>query len=719
MAKDLRYTRNIGIAAHIDAGKTTTTERILYYTGISHKIGEVHDGAATMDWMEQEQERGITITSAATTCSWSYPTVQGKNTDETQPYHFNIIDTPGHVDFTVEVNRSLRVLDGLVFLFSAVDGVEPQSETNWRLAERYRVPSIAFVNKMDRSGADFFNVVNDIKEKLGANAIPLQVPIGAEEKFKGAVDLISNVAMVWNDEDQGMTYKVIDIPEDIADTVVEYRAKLIEAVAEYDVELMEKFFEDPNSITEAEIKKAVRTAVMDLAFTPVMCGSAFKNKGVQAVLDAVCAYLPCPLDVDAITGVNPKTEKEETRKPSVKEPFAALAFKIATDPYVGRLAFMRVYSGALDAGSYVLNTRSGNKERISRLYQMHANKQNAIDRVEAGDIAAGVGFKDIRTGDTLSDEAHPIVLESMVFPEPVIGLAIEPKTQKDLDKLGMALNKLSEEDPTFRVKYDEETNQTVISGMGELHLEIIVDRLRREFKVEVNEGAPQVNYKEALTASVEHTERLKKQSGGSGLFAQMSFELGPADEKFLETDDFKSGKTKLQFVNDIFGGSVPKEYFASIVKGFTSMMDNGILAGYHIDSMKVRLYDGQTHAVDSKPLAFELCAKEGFKEASKKCSPVLLEPIMKLEVVSPDEYVGSVIGDLNRRRGLPKGQESRSGGAVAIAAEVPLAEMFGYVTQLRTITSGRASSSMEFSHFAPAPKGIADSVIEKAKGAKV
>jgi elongation factor G len=719
MAKDLRYTRNIGIAAHIDAGKTTTTERILYYTGISHKIGEVHDGAATMDWMEQEQERGITITSAATTCSWSYPTVQGKNTDETQPYHFNIIDTPGHVDFTVEVNRSLRVLDGLVFLFSAVDGVEPQSETNWRLAERYRVPSIAFVNKMDRSGADFFNVVNDIKEKLGANAIPLQVPIGAEEKFKGAVDLISNVAMVWNDEDQGMTYKVIDIPEDIADTVVEYRAKLIEAVAEYDVELMEKFFEDPNSITEAEIKKAVRTAVMDLAFTPVMCGSAFKNKGVQAVLDAVCAYLPCPLDVDAITGVNPKTEKEETRKPSVKEPFAALAFKIATDPYVGRLAFMRVYSGALDAGSYVLNTRSGNKERISRLYQMHANKQNAIDRVEAGDIAAGVGFKDIRTGDTLSDEAHPIVLESMVFPEPVIGLAIEPKTQKDLDKLGMALNKLSEEDPTFRVKYDEETNQTVISGMGELHLEIIVDRLRREFKVEVNEGAPQVNYKEALTASVEHTERLKKQSGGSGLFAQMSFELGPADEKFLESDDFKSGKTKLQFVNDIFGGSVPKEYFASIVKGFTSMMDNGILAGYHIDSMKVRLYDGQTHAVDSKPLAFELCAKEGFKEASKKCSPVLLEPIMKLEVVSPDEYVGSVIGDLNRRRGLPKGQESRSGGAVAIAAEVPLAEMFGYVTQLRTITSGRASSSMEFSHFAPAPKGIADSVIEKAKGAKV
>jgi elongation factor G len=719
MAKDLKYTRNIGIAAHIDAGKTTTTERILYYTGISHKIGEVHDGAATMDWMEQEQERGITITSAATTCNWNYPTTQGQSLPETKQYHFNIIDTPGHVDFTVEVNRSLRVLDGLVFLFSAVDGVEPQSETNWRLAERYRVPSIAFVNKMDRSGADFFNVVNDIKEKLGANAIPLQVPIGAEEKFKGAVDLITNIAMVWNEEDQGMTYKVIDIPADIAGyRNAEYRAKLIEAVAEYDVELMEKFFEDPDSITVPEINAAVRAAVMDLAFTPVMCGSAFKNKGVQAVLDAVCAFLPSPTDTEGITGTNPKTEKEEVRRPIVTDPFAALAFKIATDPYVGRLAFMRVYSGGLDAGSYVLNTRSNNKERISRLYQMHANKQNAIERVEAGDIAAGVGFKDIRTGDTLCEEAHPIVLESMVFPEPVIGLAIEPKTQKDLDKLGMALNKLSEEDPTFRVKYDEETNQTVISGMGELHLEIIVDRLRREFKVEVNEGAPQVNYKEALTSSVEHTERLKKQSGGSGLFAQMSFELGPADEKFLESEDFKSGKTKLQFVNDIFGGSVPKEYFASIVKGFNSMMDNGILAGYHIDSMKVRLYDGQTHAVDSKPLAFELCAKEGFKEASKKCSPVLLEPIMKLEVVSPDEYVGSVIGDLNRRRGLPKGQEARSGGAVAIAAEVPLAEMFGYVTQLRTITSGRASSSMEFSHYSPAPKGIADAVIEKAKGAK-
>ncbi|MEZ4909469.1 MAG: elongation factor G [Saprospiraceae bacterium] len=716
MSKDLKFTRNIGIAAHIDAGKTTTTERILFYTGKNHKIGEVHDGASTMDWMEQEAERGITITSAATTCTWNYPTTQGKNNDDTKSFQFNIIDTPGHVDFTVEVNRSLRVLDGLVFLFSAVVGVEPQSETNWRLAERYRVPSIAFVNKMDRSGADFFMVVRDIKEKLGANAIPLQVPIGAEEKFKGVVDLITNEAMVWNEDDFGASYKVVEIPEDIKDAVTEYRAKLIEAVAEYDDHLMEKFFEDPDSITQPEIIAAVRKAVIDLAFTPVMCGSAFKNKGVQAVLDAVCAFLPSPVDTEGISGINPKTDLEETRKPSVSEPFAALAFKIATDPYVGRLAFMRVYSGALDAGSYVLNTRSGNKERISRLYQMHANKQNAIERVEAGDIAAGVGFKDLRTGDTLCDENHPIVLESMVFPDPVIGLAIEPKTQKDLDKLGMALAKLSEEDPTFRVRYDEETNQTVISGMGELHLEIIVDRLRREFKVEVNEGAPQVNYKEALTASVEHTERLKKQSGGSGLFAQMSFELGPADESFLNSEDFKSGKLKLQFVNDIFGGSVPKEYFASIIKGFTSMMDNGILAGYNIDSMRVRLYDGQTHAVDSKPLAFELCAKEGFKEAARKCSPVLLEPIMKLEVVSPDEYVGSVIGDLNRRRGLPKGQEPRTGGAVSISAEVPLAEMFGYVTQLRTITSGRASSTMEFSHYAPAPKNIAEAVIEKAKG---
>jgi elongation factor G len=706
MAKDLRYTRNIGIAAHIDAGKTTTTERVLYYTGISHKIGEVHDGAATMDWMEQEQERGITITSAATKAQWNW---------KDQDYAVNIIDTPGHVDFTVEVNRSLRVLDGLVFLFCAVSGVEPQSETNWRLADNYKVPRIGFVNKMDRSGANFFEVVKDVEEKLGSKAIPLQVPIGEEERFKGVVDLITGKAMVWNEDDMGMTFNEIPIPADLKSIVDEWREKLLEAVAEYDDTLMEKFFEDPESISPDEMRMAIRQAVCDMKFVPMMCGSAFKNKGVQAVLDAVCAFLPSPLDVDAIKGINPDTDKEEIRKPSVDEPFAALAFKIATDPYVGRLAFMRVYSGALDAGSYVLNTRSGNKERISRLYQMHANKQNPIDRVEAGDIAAGVGFKDIRTGDTLCDEKKPIVLESMVFPDPVIGIAVEPKSQKDLDKLGMALSKLAEEDPTFRVRYDEDTNQTVISGMGELHLEIIVDRLRREFKVECNQGAPQVNYKEALTVNVDHTERLKKQSGGSGLFAQLSFELGPADEEFLNSDDFKSGKTKLQFVNDIFGGSVPKEFFPSIVKGFTAMMDNGILAGYNIDSMKVRIYDGQTHPVDSKPIAFELCAKEGFREAAKKAKPVLLEPIMKLEVVTPEEYVGPVIGDLNRRRGLPKGQDSRS-GAIAITAEVPLAEMFGYVTQLRTITSGRASSTMEFSHYASVPKNLADEVIEKAKG---
>lgn len=706
MAKDLRYTRNIGIAAHIDAGKTTTTERVLYYTGISHKIGEVHDGAATMDWMEQEQERGITITSAATKAQWNW---------KDQDYAVNIIDTPGHVDFTVEVNRSLRVLDGLVFLFCAVSGVEPQSETNWRLADNYKVPRIGFVNKMDRSGANFFEVVRDVEVKLGSKAIPLQVPIGEEERFKGVVDLITGKAMVWNEDDMGMTFVEIPIPDDLKPVVDEWREKLLEAVADYDDTLLEKYFEDPNSISPEEMRAAIRKAVCDMKFVPMMCGSAFKNKGVQAVLDAVCAFLPSPLDVDAIRGINPKTDQEEIRKPNVDEPFAALAFKIATDPYVGRLAFMRVYSGALDAGSYVLNTRSGNKERISRLYQMHANKQNPIDRVEAGDIAAGVGFKDIRTGDTLCDENKPIVLESMVFPDPVIGIAVEPKSQKDLDKLGMALAKLAEEDPTFRVKYDEDTNQTVISGMGELHLEIIVDRLRREFKVECNQGAPQVNYKEALTASVDHTERLKKQSGGSGLFAQMSFELSPADEEFLNSDDFKSGKTRLQFVNGIFGGSIPKEFFPSIIKGFNAMMDNGILAGYTIDSMKVRVYDGQTHAVDSKPIAFELCAKEGFREAAKKAKPVLLEPIMKLEVVTPEEYVGPVIGDLNRRRGLPKGQDSRS-GAIAIQAEVPLSEMFGYVTQLRTITSGRASSTMEFSHYAPVPKNIAEEVIEKAKG---
>jgi len=706
MSKDLTKTRNIGIAAHIDAGKTTTTERILFYTGLSHKIGEVHDGAATMDWMEQEQERGITITSAATKTSWKW---------KDEDYVVNIIDTPGHVDFTVEVERSLRVLDGVVALFCAVSGVEPQSETVWRQADRYKVPRLGFVNKMDRSGADFFEVVKQVKEMLGANPVPMQVPIGAEDSFKGVVDLITNQAIIWNDEGMGMTYETVDIPADLQDTVDEYREKLLESVAEYDESLMEKFFEDPNSITPDEIRSAIRAAVIDMSITPIFCGSAFKNKGVQAVLDAVCAFLPSPLDIEAIDGIDPRTEEPIKREPRIDEPFCALAFKIATDPYVGRLSFFRTYSGVLDAGSYVLNTRSGKKERLSRLYQMHSNKQNAIDKVEAGDIAAGVGFKDLKTGDTICDLDHPIVLENISFPDPVIGLAVEPKTQKDLEKLGMGLAKLAEEDPTFRVKYDEETNQTVISGMGELHLEIIVDRLRREFKVEINQGAPQVNYKEALTKKVSHREKLKKQTGGSGLFADMEFELGPADEEFLESDEFKTGKVKMQFVNDIVGGSIPRELIPAVQKGFQEMMNNGILAGYAIDSMKVRVYDGSTHTVDSKPIAFELCAKEGFKVAAKQAGPVLLEPVMKLEVTTPEEYTGNVIGDLNKRRGLIKGQEMKT-NAVVVKAQVPLAEMFGYVTQLRTITSGRAASSMEFSHYAPAPSGIAEEVIEKAKG---
>ncbi|MCC6279263.1 MAG: elongation factor G [Saprospiraceae bacterium] len=709
MATDLRFTRNIGIAAHIDAGKTTFTERTLFYTGVTHKLGEVHEGAATMDWMEQEQERGITITSAATKCKW---------TVEDQKYDLNVIDTPGHVDFTVEVNRSLRVLDGLVFLFSAVDGVEPQSETNWRLADNYRVPRIGFVNKMDRAGSDFMAVVKDMKAKLGANAIPLQVPIGSEHNFKGVVDLVTGKAIIWNEHDQGMTYTEVPIPDDLKDTVQDLRQQLVEEVASYDDNLLEKFFDDPNSITVEEMRAAVRAAVCDLKMTPVMCGSAFKNRGVQACLDAVCYYLPSPVDIDAVKGTDPKTDKEIERKPSVDEPFTALAFKIATDPFVGRLCFIRVYSGKLDAGSYVLNTRTNDKERISRLYQMHANKQNPIDSVEAGDIAAAVGFKDIRTGDTLSDVNHPIVLESMVFPEPVIGLAVEPKTQKDLDKLGMALNKLAEEDPTFRVRYDEDTNQTVISGMGELHLEIIVDRLRREFKVECNQGAPQVNYKEALTKTTSHRERLKKQTGGSGLFADMEFELGPADEDFLNSEDFKSGKKKLQFEWAIVGGAIDKNYQKPIMDGFNQMMNNGILAGYGIDSMKVKVTDGSMHAVDSKPIAFELCAKEGFRAAAPATKPQIMEPIMKLEVITPEEYVGPVIGDLNRRRGLPKGQETRMGGAVAIQAEVPLSEMFGYVTQLRTLTSGRASSTMEFSHYAPPPESVSKAVIEAAKAGK-
>ena len=707
MAKDLKFTRNIGIAAHIDAGKTTTTERILYYTGISHKIGEVHDGAATMDWMEQEQERGITITSAATRTHWEW---DGKK------YDINIIDTPGHVDFTVEVERSLRVLDGVVALFSSVDGVEPQSETVWRQADRYKVPRIGFVNKMDRSGADFFNVVADVKAKLGANAVPLQVPIGAEETFKGVVDLLSLEARVWNEHDFGMTYEVIDIPEEIKEDVAKWRENLVETVVEFDDALMEKFFDDPESITVDDLRPAIRKATIEMKITPMMCGSAFKNKGVQTLLDACCDYMPSPVDIDAVEGTDPKTDEPISRKPSVDDPFAALAFKIATDPYVGRLCFLRAYSGGLDAGSYVLNTRTDKKERISRLYQMHSNKQNPITRVEAGDICAAVGFKDIRTGDTLCDPAHPIVLESMTFPDPVIGVSIEPKTQKDLDKLGMGLAKLAEEDPTFKVRYDDETNQTVISGMGELHLEIIVDRLRREFGVECNQGQPQVNYREALTVQTDHRERLKKQSGGSGLFADMSFELGPADEEFLESEDFKNGKVKLQFEWAIVGGKIDKNYQKPIKDGFNAMMGNGILAGYAIDAMKVRVYDGGMHTVDSKPIAFELCAKEGFRAAAKSCKPTLLEPIMKLEIVSPEEYVGSVIGDLNRRRGLPKGQETRTGGAIAIQADVPLSEMFGYVTDLRTITSGRASSTMEFSHYAPPPRSVAEEVIEKAKG---
>ena len=698
MARDLKFTRNIGIAAHIDAGKTTTTERILYYAGVNHKIGEVHDGGATMDWMEQEQERGITITSAATTVFWNY---------RDKKYHINIIDTPGHVDFTVEVNRSLRVLDGLVFLFSSVDGVEPQSETNWRLADNYNVPRIGFVNKMDRSGADFLNVVSQVKTMLGSNAVPLQLPIGAEDKFRGVVDLINFRGIVWNEDDFGMTFEEIDIPEDMVAEAEEWREKLLEAVSEYDDTIMEKFFEDPSSITEREILDCLRKAVIDLKIVPMMCGSAFKNKGVQTMLDMVMELMPSPLDVEDIQGTHPNTEEAITRKPSYDEPFSALAFKIATDPFVGRLCFIRAYSGKLDAGSYVKNMRTGNKERISRIFQMHANKQNSIDFLGAGDIGAAVGFKDIKTGDTLCDEKNPIVLESMVFPDPVIGLAIEPKTQADTDKLGMALAKLAEEDPTFRVHTDDETGQTVISGMGELHLDIIVDRLKREFKVECNQGAPQVNFKEAITRNNTHRETYKKQTGGRGKFADIQFEIGPADE------DWKG--EGLQFVNEIVGGSIPKEYIPSVEKGFKAAMQNGILAGYTIDRMKVRLFDGSFHPVDSDSLSFEVAAKQGFREAAKSCGPILLEPIMKLEVVTPDENTGDVMGDLNRRRGQMEGMDERAGAQV-VKAKVPLSEMFGYVTSLRTITSGRANSTMEFSHYAETPKNIADEVLKKVNG---
>ncbi|MDI3319881.1 elongation factor G [Pinibacter soli] len=708
---DLRFQRNFGIAAHIDAGKTTTTERILRYTGMIHKIGEVHDGGATTDWMEQEKERGITITSAAVSCQWNFPTDKGKADANTKKYYFNIIDTPGHVDFTIEVERSMRVLDGLIALFSAVDGVEPQSETVWRQANRYKVPRIGFVNKMDRSGADFLNVVKQVKEMLGAKAVPLQLPIGAEDNFTGVVDLITMKGVVWHMETEGMTFDEIPVPADMVDEANEYRAALVEAVAEYDDTLMEKFFEDPNSISEAELHEAIRKATIDLSIVPMMCGSSFKNKGVQTALDAVCRYLPSPLDIDAVEGTNPDTGEAIVRKPDAKEPFAALAFKIMTDPFVGRLAFFRAYSGHLDAGSYVLNVRSGKKERISRIMKMFANKQNPIDFIEAGDIGAAVGFKEIKTGDTLCDEDNPIVLENMFIPEPVISVAIEPKTQADVDKMGMAIAKLVEEDPTLRVRTDEETGQTILSGMGELHLEIIIDRMRREFKVEVNQGNPQVAYKEAFKATIEHRETLKKQTGGRGKFADIVFAIGPADEEWLKENPGKS----YQFVNDIFGGSIPREFVPAIQKGFESAMSNGVLANYPVVDMKIRVFDGSFHQVDSDAMSFELCAKQGFREAARKAKPTLLEPIMRVEVVTPDQYMGDVTGDLNRRRGMLEGMDSRNNAQV-IKAKVPLSEMFGYVTQLRSLSSGRASSTMEFSHYSPAPNNIADEVIAKVKG---
>ena len=705
MARDLKFTRNIGIAAHIDAGKTTTTERILFYTGVSHKIGEVHDGAATMDWMEQEQERGITITSAATTCNWNFPTDQGKAIDSTKSYHFNIIDTPGHVDFTVEVNRSLRVLDGLVFLFSAVDGVEPQSETNWRLADNYKVPRIGFVNKMDRQGSNFLGVCNQVIEKLGSKAVPIVLNIGDEEDFKGIVDLVKNVAMVWHEDNFGSTFDIVDIPDDLKEEAERLRGELIEAVAEYDENLLEKYFDDPDSITEDEVHNALRAATQDISIIPMICGSAFKNKGVQFLLDAVCRYLPSPEDKDAIVGTKPDSEEEISRLPNVSEPFSALAFKIATDPFVGRLAFFRVYSGRLDAGSYVLNNRSGDRERISRIYQMHSNKQNAIDFIEAGDIGAAVGFKDIKTGDTLSSEKAPIILESMVFPDPVIGVAVEPKTKADVDKLGLALSKLAEEDPTFQVKTDEASGQTVISGMGELHLDIIVDRLRREFKVEVNQGQPQVEYKEALTQSASHREVYKKQTGGRGKFADIVFTIEPGEQ----------GKSGLEFVNLIKGGNIPREYIPSVEKGFKDSMKNGPLAGFEVDSMKVTLEDGSFHPVDSDSLSFELAAKLAFKVAAKAAKAVIMEPIMKLEVITPEENMGDIVGDLNRRRGQVNSMDDRAGAKV-VKGEVPLSEMFGYVTSLRTLSSGRATSTMEFSHYAETPSNISETVISEIRG---
>ncbi|MDL2304046.1 elongation factor G [Bacteroides sp. OttesenSCG-928-D19] len=700
MAKqDLHLTRNIGIMAHIDAGKTTTSERILFYTGLTHKIGETHDGTATMDWMAQEQERGITITSAATTTRWKY---------DGNTYKINLIDTPGHVDFTVEVERSLRVLDGAVATYCAVGGVEPQSETVWRQADKYNVPRIGYVNKMDRSGADFFEVVRQMKDVLGANPCPIVVPIGAEETFKGVVDLIKMKAILWHDETMGADYSVEDVPAALMDECLEWRDKMLESVADYDDSLMEKYFDDPSTITEEEILRALRNATIQMAIVPMLCGSSFKNKGVQTLLDYACAFLPSPLDTGSVTGTNPDTGEEVVRQPSEEDKTSALAFKIATDPYVGRLTFFRVYSGRVDAGSYVYNARSGKKERVSRIFQMHSNKQNPVEMIGAGDIGAGVGFKDIRTGDTLCDESAPIVLESMDFPDPVIGIAVEPKTQKDMDKLANGLAKLSEEDPTFTVKTDEQSGQTVISGMGELHLDIIIDRLKREFKVECNQGRPQVNYKEAITKTVNLREVYKKQSGGRGKFADIIVEVGPIDE------DFTLGG--LQFVDEVKGGNIPKEFIPSVQKGFNTAMKNGVLAGYPMDSMKVKLIDGSFHSVDSDQLSFEICAIQAYRNACAKAGPVLMEPIMKLEVVTPEENMGDVIGDLNKRRGQVEGMESSRSGARIVKAMVPLAEMFGYVTALRTITSGRATSSMTYDHHAQVSQSIAKAVLDEVKG---
>ena len=700
MAKaDLNYTRNIGIMAHIDAGKTTTSERILFYTGLTHKIGEVHDGAATMDWMEQEQERGITITSAATTTSWNY---------DGDKYKINLIDTPGHVDFTVEVERSLRILDGAVATYCAVGGVEPQSETVWRQADKYNVPRVCYVNKMDRSGADFFEVVQQMKDVLRANPCPVQIPIGAEERFKGVVDLIRMKAIFWHDETMGAEYSIEEIPADLLEEAKEWRDKMLESAADCDDAVMQKYFDDPSTITEEEIINALRKGTIAMKINPMLCGSSFKNKGVQTLLDAVCAFLPSPLDTEAIIGTHPDDpEKEIKRLPDENEPFTALAFKIATDPFVGRLCFIRVYSGKLESGSYVYNVRSNKKERISRLFQMHSNKQNPVDVISAGDIGAGVGFKDIRTGDTLCDEKNPIVLESMDFPAPVIGISVEPKTQKDLDKLGIGLGKLAEEDPTFTVKTDEQSGQTIISGMGELHLEIIIDRLKREFKVECNQGRPQVSYREAISQEVQIREVYKKQSGGRGKFADMIVKVGPKDPDF-EGD--------LQFVDEVKGGNIPKEYIPSIQKGFQNSMRNGVLAGFPLDGLKVTVLDGSFHPVDSDQLSFEICANIAFKTACAKAKPILLEPIMKIEVITPEESMGDVIGDLNKRRGHVGGMESNRSGARVVKAKVPLSETFGYVTALRTITSGRATSSMEFSHFAEVSKAIATSVLTEFKG---